>query len=261
MKQPNPYWFDREQQRLYNECLQVAEKELAKQYRRCANETRVKIEALYNELVASSADGTLLVSDLYKYNRYYDLLNNLNMNLRQLGQKEIELGNKTLTNMYHLNAQFIGDAFGFLPGVNEEYVKTAINAIWCRDGKHWSSRVWSNKAQLEEAVKNGLVDCIASGMGKDELVKNLMGNFSVGFNQANRIARTELNYVQNQATYDSYKQAGITKYKFLAYLDNDTSDVCRDNNNQTYLLSQAEVGVNYPPLHPNCRSTVLAVLE
>jgi hypothetical protein len=33
---------------------------------------------LYDEIIVSAGDGSLLVSDLYKYNRYYKTLNVLN---------------------------------------------------------------------------------------------------------------------------------------------------------------------------------------
>ena len=37
--------------------------------------------------------------------------------------------------------------------INDKAVKNAINAIWCGDGKHYSSRIWSNKAQLTLASR------------------------------------------------------------------------------------------------------------
>lgn len=254
------YWVQRERDKLYNQKLKYADEQLAKQYVRCAEETKDQLVALYNELLVDAENGTILQSDLYKYNRYFDLLNSLNNRLNKLGSKEIQLTEQVLTDMYNSNSQLITDELGFIKTVNEENVKSCINAIWCADGKHWSDRIWTNKSALQERVMNGLVDCIARGASKDELVKQLRSDMNVGFNQADRIARTELSFVQNQSVLNKYAEAGIQKYEFLAEIDDRTCDVCADMNGKIFYLKDATVGVNYPPLHPNCRSTTLAVL-
>ena len=254
------YWQGRERDKLYNKQLKVAEKQLAAEYVRCLEETKEKLVALYDEILASTADGSLLVSDLYKFNRYYDLINSLNANMNKLGLKEIEITEENLRNMYLTNAELIANELGFITNVNEKSVKNAIDAVWCQDGKHWSSRIWTNKASLQERVKNGMVDCIARGASKDELVRQLQKDMNVGFKQADRIARTELTYIQNQSTYDKYREAGVEKYRYLATDDSRTSEICSETDGKVFLLKDASVGVNYPPLHPNCRCTVLAVL-
>lgn len=259
------YWQQRQRDSVYNRILGIAKKELASEYKRCFEATHGKISALYGEILLANKDGSILISDLYKYNRYFELMNVLNSNLNKLGQKEIEIYEDCLKRMYLTNSQLITDEIGYYSGsgvyANENQIKKAIDSIWCQDGKHWSGRVWSNKSALQEKLKNGMVDCIARGVSKDELVKQLQKDMNVGFYEASRIARTELTYIQNQSTYDKYKEAGIEKYQFLAEIDDRTSDICREYNGKIFKMNEASVGVNYPPLHPNCRSTVLAVLD
>lgn len=150
---------------------------------------------MYDEVLASTADGTLLVSDLYKYNRYYDLINSLNHNLQKLGYAEIEITEQHLKTMYIMNSALIGDYLSLGTGYSEESAKRCINAIWCADGKHWSSRIWNNKTDLQNRIEKGIMDCVSRGVSKAELVKDLRQNMNIGFNQADRIARTELSYV------------------------------------------------------------------
>ena len=85
-----------------------------------------------------------------------------------------------------------------------------------------------------------------------------MDDFNVGYNQANRIARTELSYIQNKSTLDKYEQAGIKKYKILANQADD--EVCGGLDGKEFYLHEAQVGVNFPPIHPNCKCAILAVL-
>ena len=58
-----------------------------------------------------------------------------------------------------------------------------------------------------------------------------------------------------EATAMSYVEAGIDEYTYLATLDLKTSEICRRLDGKTFLLSERQEGVNYPPMHPNCRST------
>lgn len=53
----------------------------------------------------------------------------------------------------------------------------------------------------------------------------------------------------------------IKKYKYLAELDKHTSEICQELDGQVFLLEEAEVGINYPPMHPNCRSTVIGYFD
>ncbi len=45
----------------------------------------------------------------------------------------------------------------------------------------------------------------------------------------------------------------IKEYVFATILDSCMSEICRANDNKKYLYKDREVGVNYPPLHPNYR--------
>lgn len=223
---------------------------------------------LYDQI--KDEEDEVLISHLYKYNRYYDLLNNLNGNLAKLGMKEIKLMNSALHKQYLTNSQLTIDELGFNMSYDENAVKKAIEKIWAPNGKHWSSSVWSNKAKLSDKVQKGLVDCLARGVSRVELAQTLMDTFSsVGFYEADRLARTELAFIQNQAIYDRYLDAGIEQYTFLATHDavvsgknkGKTCSHCEEQDEEVYYLKDARVGVNYPPLHPHCRCSVLAVIR
>lgn len=196
-------------------------------------------------------------------------MNVLNSNFTKLGQKEIEITDEALKRMYLTNSQLIIDELGSYKSSNlfadENRIKNAINAIWCQDGKHWSNRVWNNKSALSQLVQKGMVDCVARGVPKVELVKELRRQFNKdmerGFYEAERLVRTELTYIQAQSTLDKYREAGIEQYQFLAELDDRTSQECRELNGKIFKISEAVVGENIPPLHPNCRSTIVAVFD
>ena len=245
------YWEAREQEALYNELLKEGEKQLITQYRRSAYTVLSLLLDLY-------AGGVPTITDIYRFNRYYELLGLLNNDLKALGAKEIAITTTLLTDMYIKNKAIIGDASMLLPTSPKE-VEMVINKIWCADGKHWSSRIWTHKDELANKVRNGIVDCISRGVSKDELTKELMRIYGTEFYKADRIARTELSYVQNQSTLNRYKEMGVEKYKILSAHDGRTCDKCADLDGKIFPIDKAEIGVNFPPFHSNCRDTILAV--
>ena len=227
------YWDQREEERLYNSTLGVAEKQLADEYRRVFKKTQNELLTLYNELV--NEKGEILVSDLFRFNRYYELLNELQQSLYKLGIKEEILYERIFADYYKENCKIIGNQFHWNFPLDDDEVKKAINGVWCADGKSWSDRIWSNKTLLQERIREGIVDCVASGASKDQLVKRLMEDFNVGLHQADRIARTEL--LANQADDES----------------------CGSQHQKVFLISEAQVGVNFPPFHPNCKCCIIPV--
>ena len=245
------YWEAREQEALYNELLKEGEKQLIAQYRRSAYTVLSLLLDLY-------AGGVPTITDIYKYNRYYELLGLLNNDLKALGAKEVAITTTLLTDMYIKNKAIIGDGNMLLPTSPKE-VEMVSNKIWCADGKHWSSRIWTHKDELANKLRNGIVDCISRGVSKDELTKELMRIYGTEFYKADRIARTELNYVQNQSTLNRYKEMGVEKYKILSTHDGRTCDKCADLDGKIFQIDKAEIGVNFPPFHSNCRDTILAV--
>lgn len=242
---------------LYNKTLTKAQRQLSKEYVRCYKETKSKLLELLVEIEASKQDGSLLVSDLYKFNRYYDLANNLSSNLKQMGEKELTINSTALTKMYKENSKIIGKEVGFKPIVNDAVTVRAINTAWCKDNKVWSDRVWTNKAMLQNRLLENLVNQVATGQSKDKIVAQLQRDFDVAFYEADRIARTELSYVQTKSTLDVYKQAGVEYYEILS---DQAEDECADSNGEKIRIDEAEVGENLPPFHPNCRCTILAVI-
>ncbi len=92
--------------------------------------------------------------------------------------------------------------------------------------------------------------------------KNATGT---SFNDAFRLIRTETSHIDGQVTLEGYKQAkeelGLEYYDYDAFLDSKTSTICEELNGKRFRIDEAEVGVNYPPMHPNCRSTTQLVLD
>ena len=146
------------------------------------------------------------------------------------------------------------------PGIPREAIKKIIEYPYA--GKMFSDRIWDNKDALVKYIQQDLTVGIIRGDSIQKMARQLKKDLKVLYYQAERLVRTETNYAMNQAHLKGYKDSGVVeKYEFLAAHDERTSKLCRDLDGEMFELSKAVVGENYPPMHPNCRSTVVPVLE
>ena len=126
---------------------------------------------------------------------------------------------------------------------------------------NFSKTLYKHQKNLTREIR----DCLSVGMIRgesvDKLAKRVQQRIDVSYSNAKRLVRTETGYAFEQATLDSYAECGIEKYRFMATLDNKTSEICRELDGKEFYVKDAVPGVNYPPMHPNCRSTTVAVHE
>ena len=144
-------------------------------------------------------------------------------------------------------------SFSDLP---ETEIKRLQGLKWT--GEAYSDRIWSNTGALASSVKDELLVSLMTGRNVRDTSQAIAERFEVGQNKARRLVRTESAFFHNQMELLSYEDAEITKYKFVAVLDKRTSHICQEHDNKVYDTDKAVPGVNYPPLHPWCRSTTIA---
>ena len=147
-------------------------------------------------------------------------------------------------------------SFSSLP---ETEIKRLRGLKWT--GETYSDRIWSNTGALASSVKDELLVSLMTGRSVRDTSQAIAERFNVGQNKARRLVRTESAFFHNQMELLSYEDAEITKYKFVAVLDRRTSHICQEHDNKVYDTDKAVPGVNYPPLHPWCRSTTIAYDE
>lgn len=135
----------------------------------------------------------------------------------------------------------------------------AVAKKW--DDGNYSTRVWNDRNRLVKAMSTILPQSFSRGLNVNKLGDMLAKELNVSQNRGRTLARTEINNICNQADLTVYKAAGIDRYQFVATLDLRTSEICRSMDNTVHEVSQARTGINFPPLHPNCRSTTVAYYE
>nr|DAN09857.1 MAG TPA: minor capsid protein [Caudoviricetes sp.] len=151
------------------------------------------------------------------------------------------------------------------PGIPREAIIKIIEYPYA--GRMYSDNIWRNKDNLVNFINQEITVGIIRGESIQKIARRLRNEtkadtLRLAQSWAERLVRTEINYAMNQAHLKGYKDSGVVeKYEFLAAHDKRTSKLCRDLDGEMFELSKAVVGENYPPMHPNCRSTIVPVLE
>jgi len=127
--------------------------------------------------------------------------------------------------------------------------------------------------QLKETLQEG----IEQGEGTNDLTKRVKEVFRrAKRNRAAIIARTEIIKASNAATEQAYVQSGVVEGKeWLTAFDERTCEACMAMNGKTMALNKNYFNkgdkfmgihfdydsIQYPPLHCNCRCTLLPVVK
>ncbi|MTN82209.1 phage head morphogenesis protein [Turicibacter sanguinis] len=188
------------------------------------------------------------------------LKQNIYLNLATVADVELRESEKlyirTMNKAYYLNCYDIqkGIGIGFnIAAMPTDVIEEILKTNW--SGMHYSDRVWRNSQVMAKKLEQVLLKGVMTGKSYRKLAIELEEMSEDGVFAAERLIRTEMTYISNQAELQSYKECGIEEYIFVATLDSRTSKPCRKMDRKRIKISDAVVGENLPPLHPWCRST------
>ncbi|PFY36880.1 minor capsid protein [Bacillus toyonensis] len=141
----------------------------------------------------------------------------------------------------------------------EEELIQIITVPW--SGEEFSDTLWKNKTLLVFNLRKTITSGLIRGASVQQMARELRKTVGNSKYASERIIRTETGYVMNETTAKSYIDNGMEQYEFMANVDSRTSKVCKRLNKKVYNVSERQIGVNFPPMHPNCRSFIVPVIE
>lgn len=143
--------------------------------------------------------------------------------------------------------------------LDPELIDSMLKSRW--SGKNYSNRIWDNTNALAESLKDEMLMGVLTNKTEKEMSDTIMNKFAVGAYQARRLIQTESAAMTAFADQQAFKDAGIEKEMFIAVHDSRTSQICQHHDRSIVEIAKAKVGVNVPPLHPNCRSHMIPYIE
>lgn len=142
-----------------------------------------------------------------------------------------------------------------IPRLSPEMVEEVLTYPW--SGADFSTRLWNNKRALLFNLRQTMTQGLIQGQSIARMSKDLGDTLGKSYIATERLIRTETNYFHAEADKSAYDAAGVEQYEYMATLDKRTSDVCASLDGKVFNIKDAQVGVNYPPMHPWCRSTTV----
>jgi SPP1 gp7 family putative phage head morphogenesis protein len=148
--------------------------------------------------------------------------------------------------------------------LDTEMVDSMLRERW--QGGYFKKSVWKNvigsdlrkglAVRLPQVLGGGL----AMGQSSEKMARILRDEFKVSMRNAMRLIRTETNHFNNQAELRAYEDFGVERYQFMTALFA-VCPICQGLDNQVFEVSEEKEGENYPPIHPNCKCTTIALLK
>lgn len=164
---------------------------------------------------------------------------------------------ETIDYGYHRTIYDVSKGIGSTPEFSQLNTKTIDQILNTKfNGQNYSERIWGNSDILAGSLQSRLAQAIATGQAPAKTIREIQDRFGVSQSSAARLVRTETNFFENKAELQAYKEMNIDKYVFVAVLDGRTSPMCQEHDGKIYTTKEATQGVDCPPLHPYCRSTI-----
>ncbi|KNY26337.1 minor capsid protein [Pseudobacteroides cellulosolvens] len=140
--------------------------------------------------------------------------------------------------------------------LNTDTIEKVVKTQWL--GENYSDRIYKDKDKLIRTLETELTQSFIRGDSGQNTAKRLSKRLDISYNNAIRLVRTESNHISNESFGDGLIASGVvSQYEYVATLDNLTSEICQGLDGLVFKLSDKQVGINYPPSHPNCRSTII----
>lgn len=263
----------------YDSLLSDLQKEIAYYYQAYGNDDILEYRTLMSQMSAADRESVFKNFDdfvskhpeyskllpvrqnIYKLNRLEGLEMSIRIKVAELGAIEDSMMKEYLSSSYEFGymstMKNLEHTFSFF-SINNSLLKQALDNKWFNE-KNYSDRIWDNKDTLRNWITNDLKNGLVSGVNYDDLVKSLLRRMDVGKFYAKRLVWTESAFFTNQANADAFMREGIKKYRFSAIMDNRTSTICQTLNEEVFEFKDYSPGLNAPPMHSFCRSTVVPI--
>lgn len=150
------------------------------------------------------------------------------------------------------------------------------------DGFYIDGKRWGGIKGVANDVRNDIMNAVRAGLNEKKglteikkdikkiMTENIGGKVEgeVTEGRAMKIARTETNRLRNESRLKGYKDSGLKgKKKWVALIDEHTTDICKRLNGQTIglneLFKDPDTGkeFSHPPALPHCRSILQFIFD
>lgn len=224
-----------------------------------------KLIATANSLKAAAPKAEQLLDWLYKaerVNRFDAQLAQIDILSAQLygdltggiASRLIDGAEESYYRVFHALETKSGEAYHWNT-INERQLNVLASENW--SGQRWDNRLWGHVSSFDKKLKDIITRGVLTGSSIDKMKLELANLTNQKLHRCETLIRTEMAHITETATAMGYEETGVEQYRFLSTLDLKTSEICRRLDGLIVDLANRKEGFNYPPMHPNCRSTTI----
>lgn len=196
----------------------------------------------------------------------YQVNKSISGNFEHINKTVEELMTRSVSEAYSQSSQDINFLYKKNIGgtIARQKVRDILIQPW--SGSTFSDDIWGNRDKLVKVVQSELTKGIYQGKSSQKICNEISKRMEGSKKDIMRVVRTERSYAQNRGKMEQYKDIGFKKYKYKAAIgQNRTCEKCRKIHKETeeepIEFEKAIIGENFPPLHPNCRCTIVPVAD
>ncbi|GAB0167462.1 minor capsid protein [Lysinibacillus sp. CTST325] len=284
------YYKDLE--KAYIKTMQEIEKDIARWYRRFADNNEMTLEEAKQQLKSEELEEfRWTVEEYIEYGKknalnqkwmkqlenassrvHISRLESLQLQLQQhveeLYGEQIEGFQKLTKDVYQ--TQYYHTAFevqkffeiGFtLQALDETKLTKIISKPWTADGQTFSQKIWRDRNVLLDTLHTELIQSMARGEAPDRMISSIAKKMNTSRSNAARLVMTESAFFSATAQKDAFGELDVEKYEIIATLDSRTSSICQSMDGKVFKLADFMPGVTANPFHPRCRTTTAPWFE
>ncbi|PID67410.1 MAG: hypothetical protein CR959_00290 [Fusobacteriales bacterium] len=198
-----------------------------------------------------------------RVSRKQELINSINTQLGLASQKSEKVISNHLKKVVHFayddTGKIVRGAGNTLAKLDNKLIERVISQNW--KGSNYSARIWKNRNNLAKKVMKNISTGLIQGWDFKKMSIKLERDTGSGYFEARRLIHTETTGALENAKELAYKEMGVSKYKFIATIDDRTSSICLSLDGKIFDMKDRQIGVNCPFCHPFCRSVTVPVVD
>lgn len=248
MTKNEKYWQDR-----MDLSQKVARKNINKPMKKLYQEAYNKINReLQKTWMGMLEKGSISQIDLFMANRYRNLQQEVERQLRGLASSEIRYTQESLMDAYIEQWNAVNDFAGVgreWTTLNEQVAKQIILQNY--KGATFSERVWDNASALKSQLTDTITNTAILGQDVRKAARELQKVLNKGYNSCKAITITETSRVFNESCRASALETGLYK-TYHIMLEPDACEKCTPNNGIHFDLNESVL-----PVHTYCKCTMI----
>ena len=140
--------------------------------------------------------------------------------------------------------------------ITPEEITAIVYLLWARDRQTIPQRIRNNNRYRVLQIKREIIKTAVTNRPDTAHKQAVQERCAQAAGDTRRVIRTEAARVVQAAQARAATRAGLKKYIYIATLDEVTcKHSCARLDGLFFFYHQKIVGVNFPPMHPNCRCT------